>query len=300
MTAKLFCNTEFSFHFEKFDGFVFRQSSQACIAPTNARLDEMQSSIVHKLLAVLSVISEAQKPLTFSDIVEKTRLNKSTIHRLLAIGVEEKVLRFEVQKKVYLLGPRVFDLVRNAYSGYDIQEIALDEMIRLQRLFDANVTIGVPSGLEVIYLRVLESLHTMGGVQRPGMRDPVHCSASGKALLAYLPPLILDAKLKDYAFTRFTGQTITNLADFKRELEFVRTHGFGRNDREEYEHFLGISAPIFNYSGEAIAVLNMWSSYPQHTINDVMEWSDELRASAQQVTEIIGGSVPDLSKPNSQ
>jgi DNA-binding IclR family transcriptional regulator len=85
------------------------------------------------------------------------------------------------------------------------------------------------------------------------------------------------------------------LADFKKELEFVRMNGYGRNDREEYEHFLGISAPVFNYIGEAIAVLNIWSSYPRHSIEDLMEWSDELKASARQVTELIGGSVPDGS-----
>lgn len=254
----------------------------------------MQSSIVHKLLALLSVISDAKKPLTFSEIVEKTGLNKSTIHRLLSIGVEENVLRFDKQKKVYLLGPRIFDLVRNAYSGYDIQEIALDEMVRLQRLLDVNITIGVPSGLEVVYLRVLESSQALGNLQRPGMREPMHCSASGKALLAFLPPLILEAKLKDYAFTRFTPHTITTLPAFEEELQFVRTHGYARNDREEYDHFLGISAPIFNYLGEAIAVLNIWSSYPRHTIEDLMGWNDELRASTRHVTELIGGNIPEL------
>ena len=258
----------------------------------------MQSSIVHKLLALLSVISEARKPLTFSEVVERTGLNKSTIHRLLAIGIEERVLRYESQKKVYLLGPRVFDLVRNAYSGYDIQEIALDEMIHLQDLFDANVTIGVPSGTEVFYLRVLESSRSMGGFQRPGMREPVHCSASGKALMAFLPSQILDAQMKDYRFERFTERTVTTYAAFKEELQFVRTHGYGRNDREEYDHFLGISAPIFNYLAEPIAVLNLWSSHTRHSIADLMGWSEELKAAARRVSDRIGGAVPDFAGPN--
>lgn len=253
----------------------------------------MQSSIVQKLLKLLSVISEAQKPLTFSEVVEKTGLNKSTIHRLLAIGTEEQMVRYDSHRKVYLLGPRVFDLVRNAYNGYDIQAIALTEMIRLVELFDANVTIGVPSGLEVIYLRVLETKQSLGGVQRPGMRDPVHCSASGKALLAYYPQKVLKSLLKDYDFKRFTDRTIRNATDFEAELDFVRAHGFGKNDREEYDHFLGISAPIFNYLGEPIAVLNIWSVHPRHEIQELLGWSDELKQSAARVTELIGGMMPD-------
>ena len=147
----------------------------------------MKSSIVQKLFTLLDVISEAQKPLTFSEVVRKSGLNKSTIHRLLAIGIEEQMVRYEPHRRVYLLGSRVFDLVRNASNSYDIQAIALDEMIRLFELFNANVTLGIPSGMEVVYLRILESPQSLGGVQRPGMRESVHCSASGKALLAFLP-----------------------------------------------------------------------------------------------------------------
>jgi DNA-binding IclR family transcriptional regulator len=257
-------------------------------------IHKMQSSIIHKLLALLTVVSQAQKPLTFSEIVEKTKLNKSTIHRLLAIGVEEGMLRYEPQKKVYLLGVRLFDLVRNAYSSLDIQEMALDEMIRLQSLFDSHVTLGVPAGLEVVYLRVLETSKSMGGVQRPGMREPMHCSASGKALLAFLPPLILDTKLNGYDFERFTERTITNRASFEAELHKVRDQGYSCNDREEYEHFLGISAPIFDYLGEPIAVLNIWSSHPRHKIEDLIDWSDELKASANRVTDLIGGIFPEI------
>ncbi len=252
----------------------------------------MQSSIVHKLLSLLTIISQAQKPMTFSEVVDKTGMNKSTVHRLLAIGIEEGVLRHDGQRKVYLLGPRVFDLVRNAYSGYDIQAIALDEMIRLFDLFDANVTIGVPGGHEVIYLRILESPRSMGGVQRPGMRDPIHCSASGKALLAHYPRKALSALLKDYTFTRHTDRTVVTLEDFEAELAFVRQYGFSKNDREEYDHFLGISAPVFNYVAEPIAVLNVWSSYPRHTMEDLLGWKDELIASAAHVTQMIGGVAP--------
>lgn len=252
----------------------------------------MQSSIVNKLLIILTVVSDSQKPLTFSVIVEKTGLNKSTIHRLLAIGVEERMLRFDSHNKVYLLGTRVFDLVRGAYNGYDIQAIAIDEMARLFELFDANVTVGVPGGHEVIYLRVLESAQSMGGVQRPGMRDPIHCSASGKALLAYYPEKVLASLLRGYEFKRYTDRTIVTLDAFMAELESVRQDGYGRNDREEYDHFLGISAPIFNYMSEPIAVLNIWSTYPRHSMKDLMGWSAELRISAARVTDLIGGVGP--------
>lgn len=255
----------------------------------------MHSSIVEKLLRLLTIISEARQPLTFSDVVKKSGLNKSTTHRLLALCNDEQLVRFDSHRKVYLLGPRVFDLVRNADKGHDIQAIALDEMIALSEMFDANVVLGVPSGLEVLCLRVLEPAQTMGDIQRPGMREAIHCSASGKALLAFLPNKLIASKLGGYEFTRYTDRTIADLEAFKAELENVREHGYGKNDREGYDHFLGISAPIFNYVGEPVAALSISSVYPRHSMETLIEWSEDLKSSAFRVSELIGGIMPDLS-----
>ncbi|MEL7212699.1 MAG: IclR family transcriptional regulator [Pseudomonadota bacterium] len=255
----------------------------------------MQSSIVAKLLKVLTIISETRKPLTFSEIVAKSGMNKSTIHRILAICAEENLIQFEKERKVYLIGPKVFDLVRNAYSGYDIQAIALDDMMRLHAQVEGSVTIGIPSGMEVVYLRSLESNYALGTIQRPGMREAVHCSASGKALMAFLPDKVIDAKFEGYSFQAHTERTITDLPSFKSALNEVRHEGFAWNDREEFDHLVGISAPVFNYLHEPIAVLNVWTVHARHSLPEILNWSGILKEAAGNVTSLIGGAPPELA-----
>ena len=230
--------------------------------------------------------------MTFSDLVKTSGFNKSTMHRVLSICIEERLVQFDADQKIYLLGPKVFNLVRGAFAGYDIQSVALGEMTRLHGLFDANITLGVPNGMDVVYLRVLESRSTFGSSQRPGMRERVHCSASGKALLAFLPEELTASKLSGYDFKRYTDRTITDAVTFTAALADVRDAGFATNDREEYEHFLGISAPIFNYLGDPIAVLNIWSVHPHHKMDQMITWAPELMASTAAVTKLIGGAAP--------
>jgi DNA-binding IclR family transcriptional regulator len=263
--------------------------------PSGAGAHVMHSSIIYKLLTLLTAISSAPRPQKFSELVEASGLNKSTIHRLLAIGMDANLVRYDATNKVYFLGSKVFDLVRKADSGTDIQAIALDEMIKLFDRFNVNVTLGTPSGHEVAYLRILDAPKLLGAVQRPGMREPVHCSASGKALYAFLPDQVIASKLKSYEFKRYTDRTITSAAQFMEELNEVRASGYGKNDREEYDHFLGISAPIFNYLSEPVAVLNLWSAHPHHTIEELITWTDYLKESALRVTELMGGVVPTLA-----
>ena len=75
----------------------------------------------------------------------------------------------------------------------------------------------------------------------------------------------------------------------------MRDHGFARDDREAYDHFLGISAPIYHDLSERIVAQSIWPSHPRHSIDDLMGWSDELKTLTLQITEMIGGIDPDLA-----
>jgi len=255
----------------------------------------MQSSIVTKLFLVLTIVSDTTKPLTFSELVEVSGLNKSTMHRLLGICMKENLLQFDKQRKTYLVGPKIFELVRKAYHGYDIQVLALDEMLRLHKLVKENITIGVPEGGEVVYLRLLEANMHWGAIQRPGMREPMHSSASGKAMLAFLPDRAIRSRLAGYTFTKFTERTITTAEAMFDQINAIRQRGYGTNDREEFDHLVGISAPIFNYAAEPIAVLNIWTADDRQTLAELKTWAPELSASAARVSKLIGGIAPTLA-----
>lgn len=254
----------------------------------------MKSSIVEKLLHLLTLVSESKKPRTFSELVVDSGFHKSTLHRLLALGLEYKVLQHDEKSKTYLLGPKLFDLVKNAYQGYDIQIMALDEMMRLHKLVRQNVTIGVPVGSDTVYLRILEAPHSIGPIPQPGMREPFHCSASGKALMAFRPDSAIKSKLDGHHFEKYTANTITSPSKYMKVLDEVRRTGYAVNDREEYDHFVGVSAPIFNYLSEPIAVLNIWSLHQRCPLEELRTWADELMESTARVTRLIGGEAPVL------
>ncbi len=254
----------------------------------------MQSSIIEKLITVLTLVSEASTPPTFTKLLLISGYNKSTMHRMLMLCINGQLLQFDKEKKAYLIGPKIFNFVRNSYKGYDIQVIALDEMICLYEMIQVNITLGIPHGFDTVYLRVIDAKKSMGSMMQPGMREPFHCSASGKAWVAYLPDSVADNMLSNHKFEKFTNQTISNAQEFKTAIENVRNVGFATNDREEYNHLVGISAPIFNYMSEPIAVLNIWTHHDQYSITSLSEWAPELKKSAAKVTGLIGGVPPSL------
>ena len=73
---------------------------------------------------------------------------------------------------------------------------------------------------------------------------PMHATALGKAVLAYLPEPerkdVLDAGLP-----KLTGRTVSTVASLGRELDGVRERGYAVEREEAVLGEVGIAAPIF-------------------------------------------------------
>lgn len=246
--------------------------------------------MISKAIRLLSIIGKTKHPLTFSELVNQSELSKSTVHRILNNLIEEQMIQFHQPMKVYLLGPKAFEMMKQAYGGYDIQALAIDGMMELQKLSGRNVSLSVVEGNHAVVLRAFDSGHSFGGHSRPGLREPLHVCAAGKALVAYLPKPLFDAKFDNYDFFSRSDYTISSLDEFKDNLEVVRKLGYATSDKEEYDYICGIAAPIFNYVGEVIAVINIWATTEETTLKELEKYADKLMDTTKIVTGLIGGT----------
>lgn len=250
----------------------------------------MQSSMISKAINLLSLIGKAKCPMTFSDLVRQSELSKSTVHRILNILIDEQMIQHHKPMKVYLLGPKAFEMLKQAYGGYDLQALAVDGMMELQKVTGRNISISVIEGDYAVVLRTFDSSDSFGGHSRPGLREPLHVCAAGKALVAHLPTALFDAKFEKYDFFSRTTQTITSIDAFRSELERVRERGYATSDREEYDYICGIAAPIFNYVGEVIASINVWGTTEETSLEQLEQYAKKLVLVTQNISDLIGGA----------
>ena len=249
----------------------------------------MQSSIIEKSIAILDVLGNSNRPLTFTEVVKASAFNKSTVHRLLSILTGEGLVQYDTSAKTYMLGHKLLQLARKAWRGFDVQVVALNDMLKLHEIVRENVSIGILQGSEVVHLRMIESEFHWGIIHPPVFREPAHTTATGKAIVAFLPPEIRSAWLDRQDFRPSTKRSITSRAAFEKELQKVRDNGFARTDREEMDYVVGIAAPVFNFLDEPIAALNIWAPTNRCALSDLLVWSDALKAAAGRVTKLIGG-----------
>jgi DNA-binding IclR family transcriptional regulator len=89
------------------------------------------------------------------------------------------------------------------------------------------------------------------------MSVPLHCTAIGKAALAYLSADECRARLGPEPYHGRTPRTITRWDDLQRELSGVVEHGFAIDNGENEEDIRCVGAAIFNHRGTAIGGLSL-------------------------------------------
>jgi IclR family transcriptional regulator, KDG regulon repressor len=184
-------------------------------------------------------------------------IGKSTAHRLLATMTEERILEQDPETGRYRLGLAVFDLAGAVATRYDLHEAVLTPMTELRQRSGETVQVAVLDGREVVYIERLDSPTTSRMFLGVGRRNHAHCTATGKALLAFLPEKQLEKTLKNWDLPTLTKHTITDMAQFRVALKTVRSQGFAENWNESEEGIVSIGAPIHARDGHIVAALSI-------------------------------------------
>ena len=81
-----------------------------------------------------------------------------------------------------------------------------------------SAQVGMLDGHDVVYVDRLESSHALRLFTETGRRVPVHCTSSGKVLLAFAPEPVRERFLATAALQRHTPHTITDPDGIMLEL----------------------------------------------------------------------------------
>ncbi len=214
---------------------------------------------LERALTILEVMAKAGEPVTVTELAEKVNLKVSTVHRLLTTLLHRGYVDQEAETSKYQVGFKVLEIANAVYSFSDIRTIARPYLEELVERCNETANLAVLDESEIVYIDQVESQNyiIVKMFARVGNRGPVHCTASGKALLACLPEDRLEQVLSEITFKKYTHETITTPEALKKELERVRREGFALDWGEMEDYVRCIAAPVFNYEGKAVASIGI-------------------------------------------
>lgn len=218
---------------------------------------EYRVQVLDRSFAILAALAASQSPLAATDIASRLKLNKSTIHRLLAVLDRHRYVERDSETGRYRLGLKLVELGSIAVARLDVHRLARPFIERLVQETGETAHLGILRQMEVVSLVNAEGHHSVRTPSTVGRRSPVHCTSQGKVLLAFQPPSAVDDLLRSYRFTAHTPNTIRSLTRFRAELAKVRNYGFALDDEEFEAGLRCVAAPVRDHRGEVNAAISI-------------------------------------------
>ena len=216
-----------------------------------------QIQVLDRALAILNLLSAEGPDLSLGEISDKIELHKSTVHRLIMVLERHKLIERNSINGRYRLGLKLFELGTRAVSQLDLRERARPVLERLVLETSETVHLGILDEGEVLYLDKVEPARSVRMSSSVGRRNPVYCTAMGKAILAYLPESQVEAIVRKHGLRAMTANTITSFLDLKTELAAVRERGYAVDNEEIEEGVRCVGCVVRDFSGGSVAAISV-------------------------------------------
>jgi DNA-binding IclR family transcriptional regulator len=218
--------------------------------------------VLNRAITVLSAFSQARPALSLTEIVEATRLPKTTVFRLLSSLMEWDFCEVDPQTGKYSLGFALVRLADIRRRQSNVHDAAIPVMREIRNQVNETVILSVRSGDFRVHIDFVEGLHPMRRMADLGVRAPLYAGAASKVLLAGMDDDEVEAYLGRTKLTAFQNTTITDKSMLWREIRLIRKRGFAESKGELFPGGGALAAPLKDFSGKTVAVMDILT--PEH------------------------------------
>ncbi len=240
-------------------------------------MSEIQS--LARGLKILDMLGQAEDGIGITEVAEKLGIDKGSASRLLSTLAHYGYAEKDADTRRYHLGPMVVNLSRIMLQRYPLRETAKPFLRQLMEKTGECAHLAVAAQGKVLYIDQVESPATLRVNAQVGKIAPMHCTALGKALLAFGNCEIQEP------LEIFTARTITDPALLRLHLEQTRKQGYAVDD-EEYDYGVRcIAVPVFDFREKVVGSIGISGPAARMSL-------EKLPALAKSVIE-IGQSLSD-------
>jgi len=206
-----------------------------------------------RTLDLFEAFAREGKPLSLSQLARAIDAPVSSCFGIVRT-LEARGYLYEVKARGGFYPTRLlFEQARVIASHDPLAERFVPLLEKLRDQTGETVLLSKRLDRQAVYLVVLDSLHSIRYSPKVGEFRPLHASASGKALLGSLAPVLRNEMLSGMKLPRVTSRTITSRAALESDLEQGRVRGWYVTHGETVADLMAVAVPV-TLSGETYSV----------------------------------------------
>jgi IclR family transcriptional regulator, KDG regulon repressor len=241
---------------------------------------------VERALDILLCFTRKEPTRSLTQIAESVHMSKTTVHRLLTTLEIKRFITRDKATGLYRLGFRFIEMAALVLQDVELHRWAYPYLQRLSAEFSETIDLSILDGSHVIYLEVIESSQRVKLAAAVGQRLPAFFTASGKALLAYLPEDQVKKIIRDNLVESARNTSIS--PDMLADLRATAERGYAIAEQEYEEAINAVAAPIFDADNQPIASVAIVGPSFRLTKDRLPALGESLRKLTLEISNEIG------------
>lgn len=244
--------------------------------------------VLEKSVAILSAFTLDEPELSLAQLTAKTRLPKTTVHRLLYSLQLSGLISQNAATGTYSLGPKLLELGALAFARLDVRRVIQPYLDELSTEIPHTIVVCVLADDRLLYIDKRDSRYPLRIMSEIGQRRPAYFGAVGRAIMAFLSDAEVDRLLAQPPIPGDLPPVPPEPAAFKSELRLVRERGYAVEDGAVLKGVVGVAAPIFGGNGQVVASVGVAVPHPLLTADGVEPIGVKLAEVASRVSAELG------------
>ena len=214
-------------------------------------------STIEKALDILETINSSDNELGLADLARLTGGNRPTAYRICAVLVKRGYLNQKQKRGKYSLG---YKFMQYCHKNTLVSRIKDTDSPFLQTLCtetSESVNLTILDGIFAKNIAILSAERLLQVVPQIEKTLALHCTATGKILLAFLPEEKKETVIHSIDLSSNTDNTITDIVHLKKELAKVRSEGIAFDNEEYMLGVRSVAAPVRDDMGDVLAAISL-------------------------------------------
>lgn len=211
--------------------------------------------VLDRMTAVFEAVAATEGGLGITELARRANLPKSTVSRIAAILVEQRLLDRDGDR--LYLGVRLFEFGQTVERPRRVRSLAHPVMAELRNVTGLPVHLALLDDRHVVLISALGGRSGLPALAAVGSRFPAHATALGKALLAFPASDHSVRHVVQGGLPRRTPHTIGDPAEFVRQLREVRHTGIAFEHEECLVGRAAVAGAILSLGAVAVAAISV-------------------------------------------
>lgn len=225
--------------------------------PSAAAKPSGTQTIQRASLLVRLIASRSRTGMRLAEVVQHSKLERPTAHRILKCLVEEGFLMQAGDSHQYFLGPLIFELGLAASPQFNLSDICRASLQRIADKTGDTVFLSVRSGYDSVCIDRSEGAFPIKALTlEVGARRPLGVGAGGLALLLRLSDEAVEEIVRANAKRLGAFHKLT-VPVLQKALKRSQQLGYALNDTHIVAGATTLGLPIVNRYGHPFAAITM-------------------------------------------